>query len=76
MAVLFIGQDRDKAITCWMSNEALEDHFHGEGKNPLKVFQANRETIEHEARRKFLAGMLEADGSVLLKTEDIDCHNQ
>jgi transcriptional regulator with XRE-family HTH domain len=70
--VLFHGRDGDKEIICAISEEAIEDHFHGEGKNPLKVFQANREYIEHEARRKYLTGKLEPDGSVLLKTEDID----
>jgi transcriptional regulator with XRE-family HTH domain len=72
MVVLFRGQDGDKEIICAVSEEAIEDHFHGEGKDTLKIFQANREKIEHEARRKYLAGRLEADGSVFLKTEDID----
>jgi transcriptional regulator with XRE-family HTH domain len=70
-AVLFAGQDGNKEIICAISEEALEDHFRGEGKDSLKVFQANRENIEHEARRKYLAGTLETDGSILLKTADI-----
>jgi transcriptional regulator with XRE-family HTH domain len=71
MVVLFVGRDGYKEIICAISAEALEDHFHGEGKNSLKVFQANRDNIEHEARRKYLAGTLETNGSVLLKTADI-----
>src|SRR3990167_5287565 len=71
MVVLFIGRDRNKEIICAISEEALKDHFHGAGKDPLKIFLANRENIEHEARRKYLTEKLEADGSVLLKTEDI-----
>ena len=71
MAVVFIGQDGNKAIQCAISREALEDHFKGDKKNLLGVFQTNRENIEHEARRKYLAGNFETNGSILLKTEDI-----
>ena len=53
------------------SNEALEDHFNGDHKDKVKVFAANQERIEHEARRKYLAGLIEADGSVLVKTGDV-----
>ena len=70
--VLFNGRDGNKEIICAISEEALADHFDGDGKNPLKVFQANRENIEHEARRKYLEGQFETDGSILLKTADID----
>lgn len=69
MVVLFTGQDGNKTVSCGITQEALEDHF-GEGE-PLKVFVANRETIEHEARRKYLVGMVEADGMVLVKTGDV-----
>jgi hypothetical protein len=40
-------------------------------KDKLKVFKANRERIEHEARRKYLADLVESDGSVLIKTMDL-----
>ena len=70
--MVIIGTDGDNENSCAINEEALEDHFETAGKNPLKLFQTKRETIEHEARRKYLAGMLEADGSVLLKTADID----
>jgi len=70
--VLFFGQDGDKEIICAISEEALEDHFDGDEKNSLKLFRDNRESIEHEARRKYLAESLETDGSILLKTEDFD----
>lgn len=69
--VIFLGKDGDKEVVCAISDEALADHFHGDGQNPLKVFQANRENIEHQARRKYLAGNLEIDGSIFLRTEDI-----
>ena len=72
LVVAFTGQDKDKTVVCKISREALEDHFEGNNKPPLKVFTANQERIEHEARRKYLAGELESDGSILVKTEDIN----
>jgi transcriptional regulator with XRE-family HTH domain len=71
MVVSFNGKDGDKIIKCAISREALEDHF-GDGKNPLKIFKEHHERIEHEARRKYISQQLEMDGSVLLKTNDID----
>jgi transcriptional regulator with XRE-family HTH domain len=71
MVVLFKGQDGDKTIPCAISREALDDHFGGDNKDKLKVFKANRERIEHEARRKYLADLVEPDGSVLIKTMDL-----
>ena len=68
---LFNGSDRESAIRCAISREALEDHFDGDSEKPLAVFRANRERIEHEARRKYLAGQLEADGSILIRTTDL-----
>jgi transcriptional regulator with XRE-family HTH domain len=72
MVVLFKGQDGDKTIPCAISREALDDHFDGDNKDKLKVFKASRERIEeHEARRKYLADLVESDGSVLIKTMDL-----
>ena len=71
MLVLFAGKDGDKTISCAISLQALEDHFDGDSRDPVKVFRANRACIEHEARRKYLAGRFVADGSVLIKTEDL-----
>jgi len=70
--VVFTGQDADKVIRIAISQEALEDFFAGNGKDLLKVFQMNRERIEHEARRKYLVGSFETDGSILLKTTDLE----
>ena len=70
-AVVFTGKDGKKAVRCAISREALEDHFKGGGKDLLKIFRANRERIEHEARRKYVGGRLERDGSVLVKSEDL-----
>ena len=69
--VQFTGRDRDKVIHCAITKEALVDHFDGDNQFPLKIFQANKETIEHEARRKYLIGNIENDGSILIKIEDL-----
>jgi transcriptional regulator with XRE-family HTH domain len=69
--VQFTGKDGDKNVNCAISREALEDHFDGDNKEMLKVYKTNRERIEYEARRKYLAGRLESDGSVLIKTMDL-----
>jgi transcriptional regulator with XRE-family HTH domain len=69
--VLFVGKDGNKIVTCAISREALDDHFNGDNKDKLKVFNANRERIEHEARRKYLAGRIEPDGSILISTTDL-----
>ena len=69
--VVFRGEDADKIVTCAISREALDDHFDGHNKDKLKVFKANRERIEHEARRKYLEGNVEPDGSVLIRTNDL-----
>lgn len=71
MVVLFSGTEGEKTVPCGISWEALGDHFDGDNKDPVKVFRKHREQIEHEARRKYLAGQLESDGSVLIKTEDL-----
>lgn len=70
-AVLFSGKDGEKVVKCAISQEALEDHFGDHDKDPIKMFKANRERIEHEARRKYLAGRPEADGSILIRTTDL-----
>lgn len=47
------------------------DHFGGDGKNDVGVFRANRRAIEDIARRKYLAGRREKDGSILIGSEDL-----
>jgi len=68
--VVFWGQDGKTRVRCEISREALDDDFHGDGKDKLEVFRANRRAIEQEARRKYLAGDTEADGSILIRTGD------
>jgi Fic family protein len=70
--VVFWAQDGKKRVRCAISREALDDHFGGDDKpNKEKAFQEHREAIEQEARRKFLAGDTEADGSILIRTGDL-----
>ena len=69
--VVFEGKDWSNIVPCAISREALEDHFYGDNKDKLKVFIANRERIEHEARRKYLSGRAEPDGSILIRTDDV-----
>jgi len=69
--VVFWGQDGDKPVRFEISREALDDHFHGDNKDKLEVFRANRHAIEEIARRKYLAGQTEPDGSVLIRTLEL-----
>ncbi len=66
--VSFWGQDGATRVRCAISNEALDDRFHGNKKDKLEVFRANRQTIEDIARQKYVAGRTEPDGSVLIRT--------
>ncbi len=69
--IFFIGYDNKKRILCAISREALIDHY-GKGVQSLvEIFVQNKSNIEHEARRKYIAGNLESDGSVLIKSNDL-----
>jgi fido (protein-threonine AMPylation protein) len=69
--VMFWGKDGKTRVRCAVSREVLDDDFQGDDKDKLEVFRANRQAIEHEARRKYLAGETEPDGSVLIRTGDL-----
>ena len=71
MIVIFTGKDGKRSISCAITREALEAYFGGYNKDPVSVFKANHERIEHLARRKYLSGEFESDGFVLIKAEDI-----
>jgi hypothetical protein len=58
-------------VRCEISREALDDNFRGDGKDKVQVFRANRKAIEEFARKKYLAGQIEPDGSVLIRTLDL-----
>ena len=57
-------------MRCEISRDALDDNFDGDGKDKLQVFRVNRTVIEDFARKKYLAGQTESDGSVLIRTLD------
>lgn len=69
--VVFWGQDLDTHVRCEISQGALDDHFGGDGKDKLQVFPTNRRAIEDFTRKKYLAGQLEPDGSVLIRALDL-----
>jgi len=70
--VMFWAEDGKKRVRCAISREALDDHFGSDEKrNKEEVFQEHRPAIEQEARRKYLAGDTEADGSILIRTGDL-----
>jgi fido (protein-threonine AMPylation protein) len=69
--VLFYGRDDEAWVRCAITGEALDNHFHGDGKDKLEVFRANRQVIEEEVRRKYVAGDTEVDGSILIRLDDL-----
>jgi len=69
--VLFYGQDGEAVVRCLIAGEALDNHFQGAGKDKLEIFRANRQPIEQEVRRRFLAGDTELDGSILIRAGDL-----
>ena len=69
--VLFYGRDGEAWVRCIITREALDDHFHADGKDKLEVFRANRQAIEQEVRRKYNAGDTEVDGSILIHSDDL-----
>jgi len=70
-SVEFWGQDGETLVRCEITRSALDDHFGGNGKDDLSAIRANRRDIEGVARRRYLAGRVEKDGSVLIDSEDV-----
>lgn len=70
--VSFWGQDGPQRVLSRISREALDDHFSDrERLKPEAAFKKYRKQIEALARRKYLSGQREPDGSVLIRTNDI-----
>jgi transcriptional regulator with XRE-family HTH domain len=70
--VTFWGEDGGRRVRCRISREALDDHFSEHDRlRPEAAFQKHRRDIESLARRKYLLGHREPDGSVLITTQDI-----
>jgi transcriptional regulator with XRE-family HTH domain len=71
-AIVFWGQDGETRVRCRILREALDDHFSdGDKLRPDAAFKKYRKEIETLARRKYLSGQREPDGSVLIRTGDI-----
>jgi transcriptional regulator with XRE-family HTH domain len=72
IGVIFEGRDGEKKVRCVISREALDDHFSDHDKlRPAAAFEKYRTQIESLARRKYLLGQLESDGSVLIRTVEV-----
>ena len=70
--VIFYGQDGSTRVRCRISREALSDHFSDNDRlRPEAAFKKYQKEIEALARRKYLLGQKESDGTVLIKTEEI-----
>jgi transcriptional regulator with XRE-family HTH domain len=71
VGVTFWGQAGTTRVRCVISREALDDHFSDRDKlRPDAAFQKYRADIEAFARRKYLTGQQEADGSIVIRTGD------
>lgn len=70
--VTFWGQDGELRVRCRISREALDDHFSERDRvRPDAAFRKHRRDVESFARRKYLLGQTEPDGSVLIRTSDL-----
>lgn len=72
IGVIFWGQEGNRRVRCVISREALDDHFSDRDRlRPDAAFQKYRTEIEALARRKYILGQLEPDGSILIRTNEI-----
>jgi transcriptional regulator with XRE-family HTH domain len=69
--VRFHGLDGSEQVQCAIPLETLEDRFGRNLRDPIAVFKTNREAIEQCARRKYLRGGAEPDGSILIRVSDL-----
>jgi transcriptional regulator with XRE-family HTH domain len=71
-SIVFWANDGETRVRCVISREALDDHFSDNGRLRFEAaFKKYRADIEALARRKYLLGQREPDGSVLIRTGDI-----
>lgn len=71
-AIAFWGQDGSQRVLSRISREALDDHFSDRDRlKPEAAFKKYRKEIEALARRKYVSGQREPDGSILIRTRDI-----
>jgi len=70
--VTFWGQDGTMRVRCFVSREALDDHFSERDRlRPEAAFEKHRPAIEAFARYKYLSGQQESDNSVIIRTSDL-----
>jgi len=68
----FWGEDGATRVRCFISREALEDHFSERDRlRPDAAFEKHRSEIESFARQKYLLGRQEPDDSVVIRTQDL-----
>ena len=69
----FWGLEGDKRVLMRITREALEDHFSDRDRlNEEDAFRKYRKKIEVLARQKYLLDQLEPDGTVMIRTADIE----
>ena len=70
--IVFWGNDGDTRVRFRISRAALADHFSERDRlRPDAAFKKHRHEIEGLARRKYLVGKKEADGTIAIETLDI-----
>ena len=70
--IVFWGNDGKNRVRCRISREALDDHFSDGGRLRFEAaFKKHRLKIEALARRKYLLGQKEPDGTVLITTQEL-----
>ena len=70
--IIFWGEERGTRVRCRITREALDDHFSDKDKlRPEAAFKKYRSSIEGLARRKYILGQTEPDGTVLIRTDEI-----
>jgi transcriptional regulator with XRE-family HTH domain len=71
LGVTFWGEDGEKRVRCRIARAALDDHFSENDRlRPEAAFKKHRSEIEAVARKKYLRGQQQPDGTVLIATQD------
>lgn len=73
--ILFRGKSSRGTVYCAISREAIEDYFKPKGGGNaarMAAFKRHRRTIEELAERKFRARQMEPDGTILVRSMDVE----
>lgn len=70
MTVSFPASVEGEQVKCFISLEALQDHFNADHTDQLESFKNNRVEIESKAREIINKNRYEVDGSIFLRTAD------